>query len=226
MTTKPVIGLLLLIALGLGTPQAASAAEMAFRLVPLGTTNFCGRSCVEIIAAEGEITDQTPEQFLAFASANVGAAQARNVLFLDSPGGNVVGALRLGRLLRKLGTAVVIARVIPGDGGQPGGIAAARCMSACVYALMGGKKRVVPPESQVGIHRMFRNELERDPAARVSSMRTIFAPDSMVDALSRYSGSMGISPQLVAAAEQISPTTVHIVTPSEMIRWRLGTPRF
>ncbi|MBV9221353.1 MAG: hypothetical protein JOY94_18185, partial [Methylobacteriaceae bacterium] len=150
MTTKPVIGLFLLIALCLGTPQAAAAAEMAFRLVPLGTTNFCGRSCVEIIAAEGEITDQTPEQFLAFASSNVGASQARNVLFLDSPGGNVVGALRFGRMLRKLGTAVVVARVIPGDGVQAGGIAAARCMSACVYALMGGKKRVVPPESQVG----------------------------------------------------------------------------
>ncbi|MFM9152903.1 MAG: hypothetical protein ACKOPC_04745, partial [Methylocystis sp.] len=30
-----------------------------------------------------------------------------------------------------------------------------RCYSACVYALMGGSRRVIPPESRVGVHRMF-----------------------------------------------------------------------
>jgi hypothetical protein len=37
---------------------------------------------------------------------------------------------------------------------------------------------------------------------------------------------MGISRQLVATAEQIPPNTVHIVTPGELVRWHLGTPRF
>jgi hypothetical protein len=211
---------------GLFVSQASSAAAMSFDLVQLGQSNFCGRGCAQIIAAEGEITESTPDEFLAFAKANAKAGQTRNVLFLDSPGGNVVGSLKLGKMLRRLGTAVVVARVLHGPDDRATAIAAGRCMSACVYALMGGRKRVVPPESEVGIHRMFRREVEHDAVSRLSETRTFFAPEEMVDALSRYSGAMGISPKLVAMAEQIPPETVHIVTPSEMIRWRLGTPRF
>ena len=36
------------------------------------------------------------------------------------------------------------------------------CYSACVYALMGAEKRVIPHGSKVGIHRMFTYEWERD----------------------------------------------------------------
>ena len=211
---------------GLFVSQATGAAAMSFELVQLGQSNFCGRGCVEIIVAEGEITETTPDEFLAFAKANAAAGQARNVLFLDSPGGNVVGSLKLGKMLRSLGTAVVVARVLRGPDERATAIAAGRCMSACVYTLMGGRKRVVPPESEVGIHRMFRRETEHDAVSRLSQTHTFYAPEEMVDALSRYSGSMGISRQLVAMAEQIPPNTVHIVTPGEMLRWRLGTPKF
>jgi hypothetical protein len=205
-------------------PEQASANEMAFRVVALGQGSFCGRSCVQVITGEGEITEETPQQFLSFVSENPEAAQARNVLFLDSPGGNVVGSLKLGKVLRRLGTAVVVARAMPTAGGT--GIMAGRCMSACVYAFMGGRKRVVPPESELGIHRMFRRETQRDVVTRTSETTTFYAPDEMVGALAAYSSSMGISPQLVAMAERIAPESLHIVTRAEMLRWRLGTPRF
>jgi hypothetical protein len=196
---------------------------MEFRLASLGGASFC-RGCVKVIVAEGEITGDTPDQFFAFANQSVGSGAARNVVFLDSPGGNVVGAMRLGKLLRQLGTVTVVGRVVDGDGQLPGGVAAARCMSACVYAFMGGRRRIVPPESVVGIHRMFREETQYE--GRLTETRTVFASRDMVAALAQYSDSMGISPQLVQMAERISPQTVHVVTPSEMRRWRLGVPRF
>src|SRR5262249_30229602 len=108
--------------------SGAPASAMTFRIVPLAPGEFCGHGLVQVIAAEGEITEQTAQDFVAFANENMGT-QPRNVLFLDSPGGNVVGALEFGKILRRLRTAVVIAKVIPLDDRGAVGIAAGRCMS-------------------------------------------------------------------------------------------------
>lgn len=205
---------------------SASAAEMNFQIVQMSPNAFCGRDCVQIISGQGEITEETPDRFLQFAAANVQSAHTRNVLFLDSPGGNVVGSLQLGKVLRRLGTAVVIARVLTGPYGGEGVLAGGRCMSACVYAMMGGAKRVVPPSSIVGIHRMFRKEQEYDFIGRNTGTKLIYAPGAMVAALTHYTDSMGISRGLVARAETISPQMVHIVTRKELRRWHLGSSRF
>ena len=218
------VSALTLFAAWLAWPLGTQAAEMTFQTVQMSPNSVCGNRCVQIIVAEGEITGDTAERFLSFASA--GTNQLRNVVFLDSPGGNVVGSLRFGKVLRSLGTTVVVARVLPAPYGAPTAMVAARCMSACVYAFMGGSKRVVPPQSKLGIHRMFRKEENYDYDAQAASVRYVYAPDEMVAALSQYSGSMGISPALVARAETISPQSVHIVTRGELHRWHLGSSKF
>lgn len=207
-------------------PGVARAAEMNFQIIQMSPNEVCGRDCVQIISGQGEITEETSDRFLQFASANVQSSRTRNVLFLDSPGGNVVGSLQLGKVLRRLGTAVVIARVLSGPYGGEGVLASGRCMSACVYAMMGGAKRIVPPSSIVGIHRMFRKEREYDFIGRNTGTKLIYAPDAMVAALTHYTDSMGVSRGLVARAETISPLSVHIVTRKELRRWHLGTSRF
>ncbi|WP_424361256.1 hypothetical protein [Methylocystis parvus] len=63
--------------------------------------------------------------------------------------------MELGQAMRRLGMAVVVARPAAEQGSQNMALVSGRCYSACVYALMGGKKRVIPPQSRVGIHRMF-----------------------------------------------------------------------
>ena len=204
-------------------PQVARAAEMTFTLAPVGDPARCRGGCPNVIVAEGEITDATPDAFVNFVQTNVPRGDVRSIVFLNSPGGKVVASMELGRVLRKLGAAAVVARVAASPD-QTTTFGAARCFSACVYALMGGKRRVIPPQSQVGIHRMFTYEAGSDPAGGTTRSRRL-DEGSMRDALAKYSNMMGVSPELITYAESTSPDTIHVLSPREIARWRLGSPR-
>jgi hypothetical protein len=203
-----------------------ASAEMNFELI--SDARGCGARCLKVISAQGEITEHSADAFLTFLDRTIGKHHLSGIVLLHSPGGNVVGAMNLGRVLRELGAAVVVARA----GGEARVIGSkiglslspGHCMSACVFVLMGGAKRIVPNPSEVGIHRMFRIEASRDPAGGANYKR-VYASDTIVEALRQYSGLMGVSPSLVDSAERVSPDTVHIVNAVEMRRWRLGTSR-
>ena len=73
----------------------------------------------------------------------------------------MLASMEMGAVLRKAGAEVVVARLAAdGDGGAA--VISADCFSACVYALMGASKRVIPVQSHVGIHRMFAYQDELD----------------------------------------------------------------
>jgi hypothetical protein len=211
----------------LGLNARADAAEMEFRVVEIGASENCGSKCLYVISAQGEITENSADRFTEFLENNMGQRHLNGIVLLHSPGGNVVGATKLGKVLRKLGVAVVVARADDATRliGSNIRLAPGRCMSACVFVLMGGAKRVVPTPSKVGIHRMFRIETGRDPAGG-SSYRRVFANAPFVEQLRQYSAEMGVSTSLVDSAERVSPDTVHIVSPAELTRWRLGSPKF
>ena len=96
------------------------------------------------------------------------------------------------------------------------------CMSACVYAFFGGKKRVIPSVSRLGIHRMVINEEVHDPSGGSMRQQT-FGSDDIVSTLADYTKFMGVDPGVIAFAEQIAPESIHIVTPKQIARWRLGS---
>jgi hypothetical protein len=202
---------------------AKAGEPMSFRLVPLEESSRCGSNCAQVIAADGEIIDSTPGQFLAFVRGNL-QGNVRSVVFLNSPGGKVVASMELGRVFRQLGVAAVVARVRQGER-DSAHFAAAHCFSACVYALMGGRKRVIPPQSQVGIHRMFQYEGGFDPAGGTTTVRRRYDDGNMHAMLSRYSSSMGISSGLIDYDERTSTENVHVLSKAEIARWRLGTSR-
>ena len=112
--------------------------------------------------------------------------------------------MELGRVFRKVGAATVVARAVADSDGRSH-LAAGRCFSACVYALMGGRKRVVPAQSLVGVHRMFALEAGADPAGGGGGTRRRFDNGDMRSTLSRYSQAMGVSRELIATAER-TPT--------------------
>ncbi len=204
----------------------ATAAEMTFSLVPMNDPATCGKKCVQVISAEGEIGTATPDRFVDFVRRNIRDKSVRSVVFIHSPGGRVVASMELGMALRKLGAATVVARIIPPEpgSGKAAWFASARCYSACVYAMMGGKKRVVPPQSAVGIHRMFMYERAMDESGQ--SLSRVYADDDLVGNLSRYVRMMGISNDLVKTAERTSPDRIHLVSPRELRAWRLGSTKF
>jgi hypothetical protein len=203
----------------------ASAADMEFELVPFGDQTKCGRNCPEVISAVGEITTTTPKSFYDFVASNIRDPRMRSIVFLHSPGGSVAASMRLGTMFRKTGVAAVVARLARADGGGvalPGG----RCYSACVYALMGAKKRIIPPPSLVGIHRMSIDEHERDLSTLADITRRKYGTPDFVAQLANYANAMGVSRDLIYTAERINPDNIHIVTSEEMRRWRLAAQKF
>jgi hypothetical protein len=194
---------------------------MTFRLLPLEDSSRCGYECAQAIVADGEITNSTPQEFLSFVSTHL-QGNVRAVVFLNSPGGRVVASMELGQIFRRLGVAAIVARAGQTYGGTA--LAAGHCFSACVYALMGGSKRIIPPQSKVGVHRMFQYEASMDSAGGATIYRR-YDTGKMRAMLSRYSKQMGVNSRVIEDAERTSSDSLHVLSNGEIARWRLGQPK-
>jgi hypothetical protein len=202
---------------------SAQGSPMEFHLARI-EDRHCTRDCPQVIVAEGVIEEDTPDAFVDFVQSAATQPGARGVVLLSSPGGRVVASMRLGETLRKMGAAVIVARSLH-EGGRDIAVAG-QCMSACVYAMMGGVKRVVPPESRVGIHRMSREETGPNVARNFHNSIRTYASEDMVDALAGYAAQMGVNPTIIRTAERISPDEIHILSAGELRRWRLASSKF
>lgn len=200
----------------------AFAAPMSFEIVTVGVGQ-CRAHCPQVIFAQGEIDNGSADALLGFVKQSLGGRDLHGVVLLDSPGGHVIAAMELGLTIRRLGMAVIVAR--PGGGGGDGTAAlySGRCYSACVYALMGGRKRVIPPQSRVGVHRMF-NYATSFNLAEGGFVRERYVDDGdMRRRLAHYSRMMGVSDGLIDLAERTSPDYLRVLTPGEIARWRLAS---
>jgi hypothetical protein len=220
--SKTVLALTAALFLTAAAAPATAGEPMTFRLLPLEDSSRCASQCAQAIVADGEITNSTPQEFLSFVSHNV-QGNVRSVVFLNSAGGRVVASMELGQLFRKLGVAAIVARAGQTYGGTA--LAAGHCYSACVYALMGGRKRIIPPQSQVGVHRMFLYEAGLDPAAGVAVIYRKHDNGRVRSMLSRYSSRMGVNSAVIDSAERTSSDSLHVLSNKEITRWRLGQPK-
>jgi hypothetical protein len=210
-----------------GITLAGPAAAMSFSLVDVGGAR-CGGACPQVIVAEGDIKADSAEDFIAFLKPRIGTGRLRNVVFINSPGGSVLGSIKLGSVFRRAGSAVVVARVQSRqEVGADAAFSAARCLSACVYALMGGKKRVVPPASKLGVHRTLTFQYNgKDPANAEPGYQRIKTPDSLLTTLNAYTRSMGVSTAVIEAAQATPHESIRLLTRQELSKWRLGVEKF
>ncbi len=220
LRTQAFIGLSLIAAAAFST-GARAGEEMSFRVVGLDSGD-CGARCPRVIAAEGEIAEGTPNAFVSFLRENAQGGKLHGILLLDSPGGKVVASMELGQALRRLGIAVIVARPMAEQASRDMTLVSGRCYSACVYALMGGRKRVIPPQSRVGIHRMFNYSTSFDLSEGLVRERN-YDDGGMKAMLARYASGMGVSPELVNLAERTSPDQLYMLTGADIARWRLGS---
>jgi len=197
------------------SPAAAEQGTMTFRSVNFDS-NDCGANCPQVVVADGVIEAETPQAFADFARQVAKAPRLPSLIFMNSPGGNVVASMELGAEFRKLRAAVVVAGYA--TVGTRSGPVAGQCLSACVYALMGATRRVAPPDSRLGLHRMSL-EAPGDKGGGLADRR-------LVAILARYAAQMGVSPALVWSAESQTPGALHILSPAEIARWRLAATRF
>ncbi len=193
---------------------------MKFRVARLDAPS-CGAQCPAVVIAEGVIEAETPSAFVEFARTSAVPLGVRSVVFINSPGGNVLASMELGTAFRRLHVAAIVAGYA--TSGALSGPVAGECVSACVYALMGAVRRVAPTMSQIALHRM--SVVESDATAQGGVSRR-FARPSMVALLARYAARMGVDPALVFRAESLPPDHIEVLSARQMRRWRLAASRF
>jgi hypothetical protein len=215
-------------------------AQMSFKAIPLADPAVCGARCPTVIQAEGRITQSTATEFVNFAKGVSDRSKLLNIVLIHSPGGSVIGSMQLGAVFRTLGATVVVARVTSGGGffsgaqtdsrtGRvipAGAITNASCNSACVYAVMGGRKRIIPEQSNIGIHRM-QAEINHgfDPQQGRQVFEKKIGSATQVDTLRSYARTMGIDQKLIVLAESVPHETIKILSAKEVRQFKLGVPK-
>ena len=119
-------------------------------------------------------------------------------LIINSQGGNVAEARRLGRYLRANGLKVAVDRV---------------CASACIDVLAGGVARYVTKTARIGVHQ----------SSAPTTMGTHNTGQSYVAGSALYLQEMGVDPGVALAAASIPPNQIYWIPSAEVMRTRLAT---
>ena len=225
----------LVFALALATPALLLPAHtrasdrtlpMRFDLRLQGPADTCGARCKVFVAASGAITADTPRDFELFAR---GHDLTGATVVLDSDGGSVLGAIALGRHIRRMALATTVGRVVDLDTvtqGEPRAPLSPRadCESMCAFVLLGGVHRSVPPEARVMVHQIWLGDRRDDPTAANYSAEDLVLVQRDIGRLARYTAEMGASIDLLDLALRIPPwEPMHSMTRDEMRLTRLAT---
>ena len=211
------------------------APAMTFKLVSSG-----GASCCEWVAADGAITQATPQAFKDFLD-NLGqGSNTRQIeITFNSPGGDFFASLALGRQIRRdtrMWTAVGRTEALPdaGDGAPKSyKVSPGVCLSACVLAFMGGKTRGYGRAGGSGGQRLAIVAMAFDQPASVigrSSAGAMAAAGLPTGGMLRlavegYAVEMGVDPAIAATMETAAqPGGLHAISADEAGRLGLATP--
>ena len=124
---------------------------------------------------------------------------AGNTVWLAGDGGDLESSMRLGRMLREQGIYTAIGK---ND----------RCMSACVFAFMGGERRAV--EGRLGVHRPY-FPIAQDFPDRAQRFR------NLQKSLRAYIEEMDFPDSLYETIMAVPPEAMHIIPPAELKRFYL-----
>jgi hypothetical protein len=216
-------------ALGFALPSAsmlgyASLASAAFsttahasdtleaRKLPMRFTSHGKRW----ISAVGIITSDTPKDFAEFADEH---DLTGRTIVLDSSGGSVLDAIKLGRQWRDIGLATTVGIMTESaadesrDGIFPGGY----CESMCVFLLLSGSSRYVPEGAHIRVHQIWMGDRADDAKSASYTAQDVMIIERDVGRLAKYTFDMGGTGDLLALALSIPPwESLHELTASEL----------
>lgn len=171
--------------------RLSSAAAIHLESSPIGV--------MSTITLFGEITrDDVDLMSAAISEARAGSSDV--ILALDSPGGDVLAAIEIGRLVRAnaVWTTVIFAE---GSG----------CYSACVFVLMGGVVRLAAG-TDIGIHRP---RFEEAYFAGLSEAAARAQYEEFAAQAQAYLADMGADPKLFHLMMQVPSGRMHRLTEGE-----------
>jgi hypothetical protein len=199
---------------------------MQFEIRREGPAEVCGDKCRVWVDATGAITADTPRVFEAFAK---GRDLRGMTIALDSDGGSVLGAMALGRAIRRLGMTTTVGRTVdlpkPESGEKRARLLPdAHCESMCTFVLLAGVERHVPPEARVLVHQIWLGDRREDPTAATYSAEDLVVVQRDVGRLAKYTIEMGGSIDLLVLALNIPPwEPMRVLTREELRGTRLIT---
>lgn len=180
---------------------------MQFELQRQSRTDACGSNCRVWVSATGVITADTPKLFESFSKGR----DLRGVsIVLDSDGGSVLGAISLGREIRRRGMTTTVGRTVGVDSSNGGKKAErilpdASCESMCTFVLLAGVERYVPPQAHVLVHQIWLGDRRDDPAAATYSAEDLVQVQRDIGSLAQYTIEMGGTADLLALSLKIPP---------------------
>ncbi|SFV19868.1 ATP-dependent Clp protease proteolytic subunit [Bradyrhizobium arachidis] len=116
---------------------------------------------------------------------------------IDSTGGSVIAAMKIGRLLRQERESVMVEGV---------------CFSACVFVLAGAVDRAVFAPGKVGIHRPYLVSYTSDARHEIESALRLMRD---------YLREMDVSPQLADDMIAVEPEDNRVLTASQLASYGL-----
>lgn len=131
---------------------------------------------------------------------------------LSSPGGSVVDALEMGRLIREKGFATSVA-------------AGALCASSCPLVYAGGAERIASPVSAIAVHQIYAAApSDSSMAARLAAAGSAMSDaQTMTAEISRYLIDMGVDPEVWLRALETPPDRLSYFSADDLIRLKLAT---
>jgi len=210
------------------------SSPMHFTLYADGSPEACVSTCRVLIAASGMITADTPRQFIAFVRDNAlqqapggpAGAQPAATVALESDGGSVLGAIELGRAIRRFGFATTVGRVVErratpamkyGDL-----ITRADCQSMCTFVLLAGVQRHVAADARVLVHQIWLGDRREDAVASNYTAEDLVVVQRDIGSILQYTLDMGGEPELVELSLKVPPwEPMRVLTRDEIRRTRL-----
>jgi hypothetical protein len=124
---------------------------------------------------------------------------AQKIVLLDSIGGSIAEALKMGRLLREAGFDAVVP-------------ATSICQGTCVYLLAAGHTKKV--RGYVGIHRPY--------FPHGDSANTGLTSNRASYSSAAYFKQMNVADNLITDMNAIEPSKMRVLSPQELARYRLN----
>ncbi len=176
-----------------------------------------GAPCQTVVVANGLIARDSHQLF----QQTTRGLPAGTTVELNSSGGDLLGALRLGEAIRQAShhTRIASREEGPGMGDllKSFGLGSAgpdtrkkmgqECLSACVFAFMGGSRRLIDPESRVGFQAIQTGGDERLKNAR--------------QALTKYVDQMGVDRRILDLALNSEAKSLLLIDNATARKWTL-----
>jgi hypothetical protein len=177
----------------------------------------CQPDCKGWVSAVGIVTADSPKEFDEFArDRQLGGA----TIVLDSSGGSVNDSIALGRRFRSLGALTTVGTTVrtqTAQGERASVNPEAYCESMCVFLLLSGKTRYVPPAAHVRVHQIWMGDRADDAKAASYNAQDLMIVERDIGRLAKYTFEMGGAGDLLSLALSVPPwEDLHELSPPEL----------